>query len=199
MSWIHLSGHPDLSPAPRTPNQAKIIDEGPWEPIDPESHWVEVALTELVSSGSRRGIGTTGHIVSVREDCGLIERCPECRRVLRDGACQEHGPQRGEEDLRLRFVIDNGISNASLIVGRESSEALLGIEMSEIAIQISTRGADSFKSELRAKLLGQLVVVRGRSFVDQQGAMIIVDEMSNSETPHESLANQVMSKWGVDL
>ena len=75
----------------------------------------------------------------------------------------------------------------------------MGIEMSEIAIQISTRGADSFKSELRAKLLGQLVVVRGRSFVDQQGAMIIVDEMSNSETHNESLANQVMSKWGVDL
>ena len=193
-SW---NGSPDL--VIDTANQAEIIDEGPWETIDPESHWVEVGLTELVSSGSRRGIGTTGHIVSVREDCGLIERCPECRRVLRDGACQEHGPQRGEEDLRLRFVIDNGISNASLIVGKESSEALLGIEMSEIAIQISTRGADSFKSELRAKLLGQRVVVRGRSFVDQQGAMIIVDEMSNSETHNESLANEVMSKWGVDL
>ena len=180
-------------------NQATMLDGGPWERIDPDSHWVEVGLTELVSSGSRRGIETSGHIVSVRKDCGLIERCPECRRVLRDGSCQEHGAQRGQEDLRLRFVIDNGTSNASLIVGRESSESLLDTEMSEIAIQISTRGAETFASELREKFLGQRVNVRGRSFVDDQGAMIIVEEMVNPSIPPEKLADEVMSRWGVEI
>lgn len=180
-------------------NQVTMLEGGPWERIDPDSHWVEVGLTELVSGGSRRGIETSGHIVSIRKDCGLIERCPECRRVLRESSCQDHGVQRGEEDLRLMFVIDNGISNASLIVGRESSETLLDTEMSEIAIQISTRGAGTFTSDLREKFLGQRVNVRGRSFVDDQGAMIIVDEMVNPSIPPEKLADEVLSRWGVEL
>ena len=193
-SW---NGSPDL--VIDDVNQTTLLDGGPWERIDPDSHWVEVGLTELVSSGSRRGIETSGHIVSVRKDCGLIERCPECRRVLKEGSCQDHGAQRGQEDLRLMFVIDNGTSNASLIFGRESSETLLGTGMAEIAIQISTRGAEAFTSELREKHLGQRVNIRGRSFVDDQGAMIMVDEMVNSSNPPEKLADEVMTRWGVEL
>ena len=193
-SW---QGSPDL--VIDDSKQATLLDDGPWAQINPESHWVKVGLTELVTSGSRRGIETSGHIVSVRKDCGLIERCPECRRVLRDSSCQDHGPQRGQEDLRLRFVIDNGISNVSLIVGRESSENILGMDMPEVAIQISTRGTESFTSELREKFLGQRVNIRGRSFVDDQGAMVIVDEIENSTSSTEELANEVLARWGVTL
>ena len=97
------------------------------------------------------------------------------------------------------FVIDNGTSNASLIVGRESSENLLGMDMPEVAIQISTRGTESFTSELRERFLGQRVNIRGRSFVDDQGAMVIVDEIENSTSSTEELANEVLARWGVTL
>ncbi|SVB53295.1 uncharacterized protein METZ01_LOCUS206149, partial [marine metagenome] len=191
------NGSPDL--VIDDSKQATVLDEGPWKQIDPATHWVRVELPELISGGSRRGIETSGHIVAIRRDCGLIERCPECRRVLRDSSCVDHGPQRGQEDLRLRFVIDDGAANASLILPRESSESLLGMEMSEVAIHISARGAEAFKSELREKFLGQRVDIRGRSLVDDQGAMIMVDEMQNSTSSTEEMANDIMSLWEVVL
>ena len=123
-------------------SQVANLSDAPWEPIDPEVHWVEVDLTSMVNGGSRRGISTSGTVVTVRPDSGIIERCPECRRVLRDGACAEHGPQRGEEDLRLRFVIDDGISNASLLLSKDASEAFLGTDQESVKQEISKLGSD---------------------------------------------------------
>ena len=54
------------------------------------------------------GIKTQGNLVSVSEDSGIIFRCPECNRVLRDGECATHGEQEGVQDIRLRLVIDDG-------------------------------------------------------------------------------------------
>ena len=83
--------------------QVVDLSDPPWEAIDPTDHWVEVDLTDLVNGGSRRGIRTSGTVVAIANNSGIIERCPECRRVMRDGECAEHGPQRGEEDVRLRI------------------------------------------------------------------------------------------------
>ena len=117
--------------------QVADLSKPPWERIDPDGHWVEENLTALVNGGSRRGIMTSGTIVAVRDDCGIIERCPECRRVLRESSCSEHGAQRGQEDLRLRFVIDDGVSNASLLVSREPAETFLSMGMDEVKQEIS--------------------------------------------------------------
>jgi DNA primase large subunit len=73
------------------------------------------------------------------------------------------------------------------------------MDMPEVAIQISTRGTESFTSELREKFLGRRVNIRGRSFVDDQGAMVIVDEIENSTSSTEELANEVLARWGVTL
>ena len=69
-------------------DQLTILEETPWEgELDLENLKIEVSLDELVSGPSRVGIVTRGTIVSVREDSGIIMRCPECRRVLREGQC----------------------------------------------------------------------------------------------------------------
>ena len=123
-SWM---GSPDL--VVDNIEQISILEEAPWDSINPEAHWVEVGLPELTSGGSRRGVSTRGTVVSVREDSGIIERCPECRRVLRDGSCSEHGPQRGMEDLRIRLVVDDDLANISLIMAREPSEEFLQMKI----------------------------------------------------------------------
>ena len=52
--------------------QISILEEAPWDSINPEAHWVEVGLPEL-TSGFSRGVSTRGTVVSVREDSGIIE------------------------------------------------------------------------------------------------------------------------------
>ena len=193
-SW---NGSPDLSI--NSAENAMALDEAPWESIDPEDHWVFSDLSTLSSSGSRVGIETTSHIVSVRDDCGLIERCPECRRKMFEGSCNVHGPQRGVEDLRLRFVVDNGVDSTSVIMNRESSESFLQSEMSEVAIQISARGKEEFVSDLRKRLLGKRVTIRGRSMVDDRGMIIMADSMEEKAIEVNDLISTVSEKWGVKI
>ena len=179
--------------------QISNLSDAPWESIDPEQHWVDVDLTSMVSGGSRRGIRTSGTVVAVRPDSGIVERCPECRRVLRDGSCMEHGPQRGEEDLRLRFVIDDGVSNASLLMSKDASEAFLGVNQESAKEEIARDGRDGFVASLRQRVLAQRLSIKGRSIVDDQGAMLLADETEQIQTTAADAANDVMQRWGVVL
>tara|TARA_B100000945_G_scaffold97650_2_gene76436 strand:- start:10195 stop:11886 length:1692 start_codon:yes stop_codon:yes gene_type:complete len=190
-------GSPDL--VIDNSDQVEIISDSPWEKIDPENHWVEVDLTELVGGGSRRGVSTSGKIVMIRPDSGIIERCPECRRVLRDGSCSEHGSQIGEEDLRLRFVLDNGVSNASLILGREAAESFLEISMGGVKDEVSNSGKEVFVSDLKNRVLAKTVEIHGRCLVDDQGAMLIAERAELLKAKPEEEAKEVMQRWGVAI
>ena len=178
--------------------QVVDLTDSPWEKIDPELHWIEVDLTSLSTGGSRRGIATSGTVVAVL-DSGIIERCPECRRVLRDSSCVEHGPQRGNEDLRLRFVIDNGVSNSNLFLARGPAEDFLGMDMEGVRGQISDNGREGFISQLRDRILARRLAVQGRCAVDGQGAMIFADKVEVLEIDTSKEAAAVMDRWGVVL
>ena len=204
-AFLHLTGarvqywqgSPDLV----VDNAEQIVDlsDPPWEALNPESHWVDVDLTALVKGGSRRGIRTTGNIVAIRPDCGIIHRCPECRRVLRDDACGEHGPQRGEEDLRFRFVIDNGVSNASLILGKDAVESFSGMKMDQVKEEIGKNTQSGYVASLRNEYLARNIVVHGRAMIDVQGAMVMAESAGFDEQTAEQAANDVIAKWGVIL
>jgi len=180
-------------------DQISILSESPWDKIDPDNHWVEVDLTSVTKGGSRRGISTSGTIVAINSGSGIIERCPECRRMLRDGSCSEHGPQRGEEDLRLRFVLDNGVSNANLFLGKDPAEEFLGMKMEEVKDQISSIGREVFVSNLRNRVLSKKMVVHGRCAVDGQGAMLFADSVEMIAPEPVEEAKEVMERWEVVL
>jgi replication factor A1 len=193
-SW---QGSPDL--VIDNLEQTMSLSETPWEKIDPDNHWIDVDLTSITKGGSRRGISTSGVIVAINSGSGIIERCPECRRMLRDGSCSEHGPQRGDEDLRLRFVLDNGVSNVNLYMGRESSEGFLGMSMDDVKSEISNIGNDAFISNLRNRVLSRKVIVHGFCRVDDQGAMVFADRMDVMDPKPAEEAEEVMQRWGVVL
>ena len=193
----YWQGSPDL--VIDSAEQVIDLSDPPWDAIDPADHWVEVDLTDLVNGGSRRGIRTSGTVVAIANNSGIIERCPECRRVMRDGECAEHGPQRGEEDVRLRFVLDDGVSNASTLIGKEATEALTGMDQAQIrdAIDASTRAG--FIATLRERFLARKLHINGRAMVDTQGAILMADSVEvDTRTPEEA-ANEVMARWGVVL
>ena len=105
-------------------------------------------------------------------------RCTECRRVLRDGECATHGSQEGEQDVRLRMVLDNSKSTISLIVNKSASENLIGMNQEQISNYIQENGSMQFVQTLRELLLGRDLMASGRTIVDEQGAMLLSDEAS---------------------
>lgn len=204
-SFLHLTGarvqfwqgSPDL--VIDSSDQVIDLSDPPWEKIDPADHWVEVDLTTLLGGGSRRGIRTSGTVVAIGNNSGIIERCPDCRRVLRDGACADHGPQRGEEDVRIRLVLDNGVSNASLLIGKEATESFTGMDQDQIKDAINANTQSGYLATLRERFLARKLTINGRAMVDGQGAILMADTVEvDTQTPEEA-AKAVMNRWGVIL
>jgi replication factor A1 len=181
-----------------TEDQVEFLDETPWDDsLDLTNHTAEVDLHELATGASRVGVSTSATVVSVREDSGFIQRCTECRRVLRDGACAEHGPNDGNSDIRLRLVIDDGRSSVSLLTNKEATLALLGMDEEQMKTAVEADGQMAFVQSLRALFLGRTIHATGRTIVDEQGAMMLADGASVVEEDAGMRATELRAHWGV--
>ena len=179
-------------------SQIEVLAAAPWgENIDLTDNIVDVALTDLASGASRVGVSTTGNVISIREDSGIISRCKECRRVLRDGECATHGAQEGNTDVRLRMVLDDGESTISLIINKDASESLIKMTQEQISDEIQANGTMAFVQSLREILLGRKLKASGRTIVDEQGAMLLSDHAELIEIDSALVAAELRNKWGV--
>ncbi len=191
-SW---QGTPDLT-VDRS-EQVEILDTIPWETIDADTHSVEVDFSELLSGGSRSGVTSTATVISVQPGSGIIHRCPDCNKAMRDGACRDHGPQAGIEDLRLRIILDDGQANGALILNRQSAEAFLGQTMADVQDATKDDGGEAFLADLRSRMLGRRHTFTGRAMIDPQGALLMADRFALADDNLEELANEVRERWGV--
>ena len=189
-------GIPDITVD--TTDQVEILESTPWDDaLDLTNHTAEVELHDLANGSSRVGVSTTAVIVSVREDSGFILRCTECRRVLREGACAEHGPNNGNSDIRLRLVMDDGRSSVSLLTNKAATLELLGMDEDQMKAAVDEDGQMAFVQSLRSRLLGRMVKATGRTIVDEQGAMMLADGASIMEEDAGMRATELRAHWGV--
>ena len=161
-----------------------------WDSIEDSNEYNEISVNDLVNSGSRANIMTTGAIISIRNDSGIIWRDSN-RRVLKN----DDDASDATKDLRLRMVMDNGEHTISVIMNRQSSEKFLGKSIEEIPIDGNNK--NEFIKDLRTKLLGIPVSIKGRSIVDQQGAMFLAEELEIQDIDPKSYANEIKTKWGI--
>ena len=179
-------------------SQIEVLAAAPWgDDVDLTNNVVDVPLTDLATGASRVGISTTGHVISIREDSGIISRCTECRRVLRDGECATHGKQDGNPDVRIRMVLDDGNSTISLIINKAASESLIKMNQDTISSEINENGTMAFVQNLREMLLGRQLKASGRTIVDEQGAMLLSDAVELMDVDSALVAAERRAKWGV--
>ena len=133
--------------------------------------------------------------MSVRDDSGIILRCTECKRVMRDQRCYEHGEVEGEEDIRIRMVLDGHGVTASLLVNKATTLEMMECSEDELLAKLE-QGHDEFLMELRSKFLTNAVLVRGRSIIDQQGAMIIASHVEVTPRDPQMRASELRTAWG---
>ena len=93
--------------------------------------------------------------------------------------------------------MDNGRSTISLIVNKIASESLIGMSMDEISSFVAENGSMQFVQNLREKLLGRELKANGRTIVDEQGAMLLSDDVNIIEVDSALVATELRAKWGV--
>ena len=93
----------------------------------------EVERVDAEIEVGEQEIEVEGALVAIQSGSGLIKRCPEegCTRVLQNGRCSEHGDVEGEFDMRIKGVLDDGKETYNVLLDREATERVTGIEMEE--------------------------------------------------------------------
>jgi replication factor A1 len=118
----------------------------------------------------------------VRDGSGLIERCPECGRVVQNGQCRSHGAVDGEDDLRVKAILDDGTGTVTAILGHDLTEAVYGGGI-EAAKEHARDAMDKevVADDIREKLVGKEYRVRGQLSVDEYGANLDATEFAASD------------------
>ena len=128
-------------------------------------------IGEAVGSGGVYDVELEGTIIAVRDGSGLIERCPECGRVIESGECRSHGRVDGEDDLRTKAILDDGTGTVTAILGDEITAEVYGGGLEDARTQArDAMDREVVADTIREHIVGRAFRARGHLSVDDFGA-----------------------------
>jgi replication factor A1 len=135
----------------------------------------KILLSELVERNGALDVEVEGTVIEIRKGSGLVQRCPECNRVIQEGSCVVHGAVEGKADMRMKLVIDDGTDSVSAILGKNLTEKLLGKTMTDF------KNDDSLIEEMNTLLFGHRISVQGNALGDQFGVTVIARDAKRAD------------------
>jgi replication factor A1 len=155
----------------------------------------QMRIDEAVGSGGMFDVEVVGNLLEVRDGSGLIERCPDCGRVLQNGQCRTHGDVDGEDDMRVKAILDDGNGTVTAVLDRDLTEQLYGASMAD-AMEAAREAMDKevVADEIRKRVVGREFRVRGNLSVDDYGANLEATEFEETEDDPADRAAAVLSE-----
>ena len=130
-----------------------------------------MSVRDAVESGGLFDVELTGNVIDVRDGSGLIERCPDCGRVVQNGQCRSHGAVDGVDDLRTKAILDDGTGTVTVVLDDELTSEVYGGDLEDA----TEHARDAMNKEVVAERIADRIVgleytVRGSLSVDDYGA-----------------------------
>lgn len=125
----------------------------------------------------RRGafdVEIAGTVIEIQSGSGFVMRCPECNRVLSNGECRVHGAVDGQEDLRVKCIVDDGTGSASITLNKELTSEILGKTVDEC----KQMEGQILIDEIRGALFARHLRLRGNAIGDSFGVTFIPKQVS---------------------
>jgi hypothetical protein len=94
------------------------------------------------------------------------------------------------------LVVDDEGVTAAVLVNSEASLRILGMSIDEMRSKVEELGELGFVQHLRGTMLGRRISVSGRSIVDDQGAMVLADDVDIMEHDAQMRASELRVQWG---
>lgn len=169
------------------------------EPLDREVEVREDApqlpIAEAVGSGGLFDVAVVGNVVAVRDGSGLIQRCPECNRVIQKGQCRSHGQVEGEDDLRVKAILDDGSDAVTVVLDRDITEEVYGGTMAD-AMDAAREAMDQevVADRIRERIVGREYRARGTLSVDEYGANLDATEFDETDDDPASRASDLLEE-----
>jgi replication factor A1 len=136
-------------------------------------------ISDIEATGGGELLELRGVIVALLPPSGLVHRCPECRRAVRQGLCRVHGTVTPEPDLRARLVVDDGTGTLTVNADRPETERLWGRTL-EDCLRSMRENPDPtlLEEQLFEAVFGRRIVVRGRGSADDFGVTIYPESIA---------------------
>ncbi|WP_435318586.1 Single-stranded DNA binding protein [Haloarchaeobius sp. TZWSO28] len=155
----------------------------------------EMSIAEAVASGGIYDVALVGNIIAVREGSGLIERCPECNRVVQNGQCRAHGDVDGDDDLRVKAILDDGTGTATVVLDRDITEVVYDGTLEDAKAQArEAMDKEVVADSIRDAIVGPEFRVRGHFSVDDYGANLDATEFGRTEDDPAERAKALLSE-----
>jgi replication factor A1 len=154
-----------------------------------------LSLGEAVDAGGLFDVEVVGTVLEVRDGSGLIERCPDCGRVIQSGQCRVHGAVEGEDDLRIKAILDDGTDSVTAILGADLTESIYGADI-ESAKEAAREAMDKavVADAIGERLVGRAYRVRGSLSIDEYGANLTVEAFDPVEEDPAALASAALAE-----
>ncbi|MFC7076248.1 Single-stranded DNA binding protein [Haloarcula halophila] len=151
-------------------------------PVEVTEDAPRLTVREAVESGGLFDVELSGNVIEIRDGSGLIERCPECGRVVQNGQCRSHGAVEGEDDLRTKAILDDGTGTVTVILGDELTARVYGGDLDDAR----EHARDAMDKEVVAERIAEQVVgheyvVRGSLSVDEYGANLNAETFAEAD------------------
>jgi len=158
---------------------------------DPE----RLSIREAVERGGAYDVELVGSVIAIRDGSGLIQRCPECGRVIQKGQCRSHGEVDGEDDLRTKAILDDGTGTVTVILDDELTAQVYGGGLEDAREHARDAMDQSVVAErTEDRIVGHEYAVRGSLSVDEYGANLDASGFARSEDDPAARARDLLAE-----
>ncbi len=163
--------------------------------IEPDSNTTTLSVAEAIETDGAYDVTVIGTVIAVRDGSGLIERCPECNRVLQNGQCRAHGDVDPVDDLRVKAILDDGTDALTVVLNSELTADIYGggIEQAKAAAR-EAMDQTVVKAEIEDRIVGQTYRVRGHLSVDDYGANLDATVFEPQTEPPSDRAQALLAE-----
>ncbi len=157
-----------------------------------------VAIEEVAARGGAADVTLRGIIIDVKPGSGLVQRCPECRRVTRGGVCRVHGAVQGQPDLRIKAALDDGTGAVIAVLGRELTERVTGKTMEEYRRLVAElANPEAVRADIMERVIARPMELSGNVTSDEYGLMLIATSARLLEVDAQAEARAMLDELGV--
>ena len=167
----------------------------PTAEVDVDDSAARMTVREAVASGGVFDVEVVGNVIEVRDGSGLIQRCPDCGRVVQNDQCRSHGEVDPEDDLRVKAILDDGTDTVTVILGRDLTETVYGGTL-EDALEDARDAMDRevVADAITGDVVGGEFRVRGALSVDEYGANLNCEAFEASDDDPADRARELLAE-----
>jgi replication factor A1 len=176
-------------------NLSEFSTAEPISDVDARSDPERLSIRAAVERGGAYDVELVGNVISVRDGSGLIERCPECGRVIDKGQCRSHGEVDGKDDLRTKAIVDDGTGTVTAVLDDELTAQVYGGGLEKAKEHAREEMDQSVVADaIRERIVGKEYRIRGSLSVDEYGANLDATAFTESEDDPAGRARDLLAE-----